>query len=58
MGRVPIWKPPDMTHKILLGKAKKFSKIVGQRAEDTCEWAERPFERKQSMRGSLVLEEN
>jgi hypothetical protein len=30
MGRVPIWKLPDMTHKILLGKERKVRKIMGR----------------------------
>jgi hypothetical protein len=30
MGRVPIWKIPDLTHEILLGKERKVRKIVGR----------------------------
>jgi hypothetical protein len=30
MGRVPIWKLPDMTHKILLGKERKGRKFMGK----------------------------
>jgi hypothetical protein len=30
MGRVPIWKLPDLTHEILLEKARKVRKIVGR----------------------------
>jgi hypothetical protein len=36
MGRVPIWKLPDLTHKILLGKERKERKNHGggQREEE------------------------
>jgi hypothetical protein len=30
MGRVPIWKLPDLTHEILLGKERKERKNVGR----------------------------
>jgi hypothetical protein len=34
MGRVPIWKLPDLTHEILLRKARKGRKFMGKGEED------------------------
>jgi hypothetical protein len=42
MGRVPIWKLPDLTHEILLGKERKGRKMWAEekkkRRKDAHEW--------------------
>jgi hypothetical protein len=59
MGNIPIWKLPDLTHKILLEKEIKVRKIVGAEGRRRMhEWVGGPFRKKRSARGSLVLKKN